>query len=86
MAGIPMGRKWQFEGLPRLWRVGNSRANLVGKTKLHSLHWDHSLIGTLTQINDVTEGLEYLHSQKPPIYHGDLKSVGQRGIYPQHNC
>ncbi|KIO21577.1 hypothetical protein M407DRAFT_80252, partial [Tulasnella calospora MUT 4182] len=27
------------------------------------------------QINDVTLGVEYLHSQEPPIYHGDLKSL-----------
>ncbi|KIO25825.1 hypothetical protein M407DRAFT_51872, partial [Tulasnella calospora MUT 4182] len=26
------------------------------------------------QINDVTLGLEYLHSREPPVYHGDLKS------------
>ncbi|KAG9040800.1 hypothetical protein FS837_000170 [Tulasnella sp. UAMH 9824] len=29
----------------------------------------------ISLINDVTEGVEYLHSQKPPIYHGDLKSL-----------
>ncbi|KIO17840.1 hypothetical protein M407DRAFT_49961, partial [Tulasnella calospora MUT 4182] len=29
----------------------------------------------ISLINDVTLGLEYLHSQEPPIYHGDLKSV-----------
>ncbi|KIO28197.1 hypothetical protein M407DRAFT_22675 [Tulasnella calospora MUT 4182] len=29
----------------------------------------------ISLINDVTLGLEYLHSQQPPIYHGDLKSI-----------
>ncbi|KAG8932153.1 hypothetical protein FRC01_000201 [Tulasnella sp. 417] len=28
------------------------------------------------KIHDVTLGLDYLHDQEPPIYHGDLKSVG----------
>ncbi|KIO18370.1 hypothetical protein M407DRAFT_225855, partial [Tulasnella calospora MUT 4182] len=29
----------------------------------------------LLQIDDVARGVEYLHSRKPPICHGDLKSV-----------
>ncbi|KIO22968.1 hypothetical protein M407DRAFT_78646, partial [Tulasnella calospora MUT 4182] len=29
----------------------------------------------ISLIRDVTWGLEYLHWQEPPIYHGDLKSV-----------
>ncbi|KAG8925664.1 hypothetical protein FRC01_009850 [Tulasnella sp. 417] len=29
----------------------------------------------ISLINDVTLGLEYLHNQEPPIYHGDLKSL-----------
>ncbi|KAG9050006.1 hypothetical protein FS837_008186 [Tulasnella sp. UAMH 9824] len=29
----------------------------------------------ISLINDVTLGLEYLHSRDPPIYHGDLKSL-----------
>lgn len=28
------------------------------------------------QIFDVAQGIQYLHSRKPPICHGDLKSVG----------
>lgn len=28
-----------------------------------------------SQIQDVVDGLEYLHSRDPPICHGDLKSV-----------
>lgn len=33
-------------------------------------------VGYLFQIKDVFEGLDYLHNRKPPICHGDLKSVG----------
>ncbi|KIO27382.1 hypothetical protein M407DRAFT_23433 [Tulasnella calospora MUT 4182] len=29
----------------------------------------------ISLINDVTLGLEYIHQQEPPIYHGDLKSL-----------
>ncbi|KIO20488.1 hypothetical protein M407DRAFT_29895 [Tulasnella calospora MUT 4182] len=29
----------------------------------------------ISLINDVTLGLEYLHSREPPVYHGDLKSL-----------
>ncbi|KIO20487.1 hypothetical protein M407DRAFT_29894, partial [Tulasnella calospora MUT 4182] len=29
----------------------------------------------ISLINDVTLGLEYLHNQEPPVYHGDLKSL-----------
>ncbi|KAG8928715.1 hypothetical protein FRC01_005510 [Tulasnella sp. 417] len=29
----------------------------------------------ISLINDVTLGLDYLHRQQPPIYHGDLKSL-----------
>ncbi|KIO20485.1 hypothetical protein M407DRAFT_29893 [Tulasnella calospora MUT 4182] len=29
----------------------------------------------ISLINDVTLGLEYLHSRDPPVYHGDLKSL-----------
>ncbi|KAG8894487.1 hypothetical protein FRC01_012929, partial [Tulasnella sp. 417] len=28
----------------------------------------------ISLIDDVTQGVEYLHSRKPPVYHGDLKS------------
>ncbi|KAG8910401.1 hypothetical protein FRC01_006350, partial [Tulasnella sp. 417] len=29
----------------------------------------------ISLIDDVTQGLEYLHSREPPVYHGDLKSL-----------
>ncbi|KIO16920.1 hypothetical protein M407DRAFT_85465, partial [Tulasnella calospora MUT 4182] len=30
----------------------------------------------ISLIQDTFEGLLYLHTRQPPIYHGDLKSVG----------
>ncbi|KAG9012695.1 hypothetical protein FRB90_006533 [Tulasnella sp. 427] len=35
----------------------------------------------ISLISDVTQGVAYLHGHDPPIYHGDLKSVGYSTLH-----
>ncbi|KAG8915794.1 hypothetical protein FRC00_013563 [Tulasnella sp. 408] len=55
-----------------LWLVFPWAHNGTLKDFISSINWE--IPERISLINDVTQGLEYLHSRKPPICHGDLKS------------
>ncbi|KIO33787.1 hypothetical protein M407DRAFT_65175, partial [Tulasnella calospora MUT 4182] len=57
----------------RIWLIfpWEERGNL--KDSVASNDWE--IPERISLIYDVTQGVEYLHSRNPPIYHGDLKSI-----------
>ncbi|KIO27943.1 hypothetical protein M407DRAFT_22850 [Tulasnella calospora MUT 4182] len=63
------------EGLSedRVWLIFPWEEN--GNLKDFAASQDWEIPERISLIDDVTSGVEYLHGQSPPIYHGDLKSV-----------
>lgn len=51
------------------------RISLVSPLNRVRLMFSENLL-VIDQIQDVIEGVTYLHTRQPPICHGDLKSVG----------
>lgn len=56
-----------------IWLVFPWEANGTLKEFIAVKEWE--IPERISLIHDVTRGLEYLHSRKPPICHGDLKSI-----------
>ncbi|KIO16491.1 hypothetical protein M407DRAFT_188298 [Tulasnella calospora MUT 4182] len=56
-----------------IWLVFPWEANGNLRDFIASQDWE--IPERIWLINDVARGVEYLHSQNPPICHGDLKSV-----------
>ncbi|KAG8918534.1 hypothetical protein FRC01_001807 [Tulasnella sp. 417] len=50
------------------WEVNGNLRDFVASA-------DWKIPERISLINDVAEGVEYLHGLQPPIYHGDLKSI-----------
>ncbi|KAG8971533.1 Leucine-rich repeat serine/threonine-protein kinase 2 [Tulasnella sp. 425] len=57
-----------------IWLVFSWADNGNLKDFVASRDWE--IPERISLINDVAEGLEYLHTRKPPICHGDLKQPG----------
>ncbi|KIO33113.1 hypothetical protein M407DRAFT_17978 [Tulasnella calospora MUT 4182] len=64
-----------------IWLVFPWEANGNLRDFIASQDWE--IPERIWLINDVARGVEYLHSQNPPICHGDLKSVN---ILVNSNC
>ncbi|KAG8984429.1 hypothetical protein FRB90_005326, partial [Tulasnella sp. 427] len=60
-------------GNKTIWLVFPWAENGTLREFVASREWE--IPERLALIHDVAHGVEYLHGQQPPIYHGDLKSV-----------
>ncbi|KIO21756.1 hypothetical protein M407DRAFT_28682 [Tulasnella calospora MUT 4182] len=56
-----------------IWLVFPWEENGTLRDFVASANWE--IPERISLICDFAEGVEYLHSQEPPIYHGDLKSI-----------